>query len=116
MKDRLIGMGCRITGLPLMREVSHHHGMDLIRFIIETGIACARDVLINLSGRIAEEFVGRRLKARRRKRRRKSAPKSRSVIPNIFGSYSRLLNRAPYHTRPNLWLWIPSIPKSVSVR
>ena len=55
--------------------------MDSIRLIVETGIAWARDVLINLSGRIAEEVVGRRLKGSRRKRRTTRAPK-RTRYPN----------------------------------
>jgi len=67
--------------------------MELIRFIAETIMAWARDIAINLSGRVAEEFVGRRLKARRKiKRRRKRAPKRRPIIPSVFDGYSRLVN------------------------
>lgn len=47
--------------------------MELIRFVTEAIIAWVRDTIINLSGRIAEDFVSKRMKRRRRRiGRRKS--------------------------------------------
>jgi len=55
--------------------------MELIRFLTETIIEWVRDIAVNLSGRIAEDFVGRRVNRRRRvtKRRRKRRRKSRET-------------------------------------
>jgi hypothetical protein len=52
--------------------------MELMQFLMETIIAWARDVAINVSGRVIEEFVGkRRNRPRKTKQRRKRAQPSR---------------------------------------
>jgi hypothetical protein len=53
--------------------------MGFIEVLVQAIIDWSRDLLLNLSGRCAEEFVGRRIKRRRRKKRsqeRKVRPKS----------------------------------------
>jgi len=45
--------------------------MDLVRFLREAIIEWARDMIVNLSGRLAEEFVSKRVRRRAVKRRRK---------------------------------------------
>jgi len=44
--------------------------MELLQFLRDTLIDWIRDIAINVSGRLAEEFLGKRAK-RRNKRRRK---------------------------------------------
>jgi len=49
--------------------------MEPMRFLVETIIEWARDTLVNLSGRVIEEFVGKRMKRRRRRLKRRLTPK-----------------------------------------
>ena len=77
--------------------------MELIRIIVETAGAWARDVFVNLSGRIAEEFVGRRIQARRKRRRRKIrsriALRCPQCVPRLFTRFAH----EKYLTPENLW-------------
>ena len=44
--------------------------MELIRFLMEAIIGWVRDTVVNLFGRLVEDFVSKRVKRRRRRIRR----------------------------------------------
>jgi hypothetical protein len=50
--------------------------MELMRFLTEAVIELVRDTVVNLSGRAVEEFLGKRVKRRRRGRGRRTKPKT----------------------------------------
>jgi hypothetical protein len=53
--------------------------MELIRFLAEAAMEWVRDTLVNVSARIAEEFVGKRVKGRRKAKRRRKRTRPREV-------------------------------------
>jgi hypothetical protein len=54
--------------------------MALIRFLAEAAMEWIRDTLVNASARIAEEFIGKRVKVSRKAKRRRKRARSRDVI------------------------------------
>lgn len=52
-------------GLFLPVGLAHHQPMNLMQFFFDALAEWVRDTAINLSGRLVDEFVGRRIKRRR---------------------------------------------------
>src|SRR5690349_10037235 len=55
--------------------------MELVKLLSEIVIGWIRDTLVNIGGRLAEEFIGKRLK--RRKRRHNRRQKSGSTAARV---------------------------------